>query len=677
MRKQAILIIVILATCYLKASCQNNPPVAIDDTVRGLLGYPVYVTNSFLIKNDYDPDGDSIHVRRVAGHLPINDTTFRIMLYNEYQGTFYDSVIIKTYWLQDEHGANNYEGRVVILLNAHALCDSLNINNINALISPFGNHFWGFNMNKFEVPKGSGKTPLFNHTLWVGGLDSAAQLHLAAERYRQTGKDYFAGPISNTYDSTYDLYWNRLWKLNKTDIQNHLNNWNKPGYEPIDAIKNWPAHGDTLLGQPTSIAPFFDSDLDGRYNPYLGDYPLIRGDQCIYFIFNDARSIHTESKGEQLGIEIRGMAYEYDFPNDSLLYNTLFMHYDVVNLSLFSYHDAFLGLNVDFDMGAYYDDFMGCDVTNGMMYAYNGDSIDGEGEPWAYGEHPPAIGLKIIGGPFLQPDGIDNPSGDCTYSLNGLNFGDGVADNERMGMTNFMNFHNINGYPPYMEDPQLAINYYNLLQSKWSESQHLVYGLNGHPGPTHSVIECNYMFPGNSDTLCNWGTHGILPYAPYYQDGFYWTEATTLNTPSDRHGVASIGPFNFNAGQSVPLDYCFTFARDYTGNNISSMELLRERISSFATDFKSVIRLPETNEGLKEQNSIEQLKIFPNPTANILNIQFPGSVFQPYQIYSINGLLLVNGKLEPGNNRLVIGNLAPGVYLLKCGNLFARVIKMQ
>ena len=51
--------------------------------------------------------------------------------------------------------------------------DSLNINNINARINANGNLFWDLvSKSKFEVPKNTGKTSIFNSTLWIGGLDS-------------------------------------------------------------------------------------------------------------------------------------------------------------------------------------------------------------------------------------------------------------------------------------------------------------------------------------------------------------------------------------------------------------------------------------------------------------------------------------------------------------------------
>ena len=45
--------------------------------------------------------------------------------------------------------------------------------------------------------------------------------------------------------------------------------------------------GDTSLGQAPYLAPFVDVDYDGLYNPALGDYPDVMGDQAIFFIFND------------------------------------------------------------------------------------------------------------------------------------------------------------------------------------------------------------------------------------------------------------------------------------------------------------------------------------------------------------------------------------------------------
>jgi hypothetical protein len=75
------------------------------------------------------------------------------------------------------------------------------------------------------------------------------------------------------------------------------------------------------------------------------------------------------------------MAYGYDRPDDSTLNNTLFMHYDIINRSDNNYHDTYLGLFADFDLGFALDDNIASDVTNGMMYCYNGELLMVTGHP--------------------------------------------------------------------------------------------------------------------------------------------------------------------------------------------------------------------------------------------------------------------------------------------------------
>ena len=46
-------------------------------------------------------------------------------------------------------------------------------------------------------------------------------------------------------------------------------------------------------------------------------------------------------------------------------------------------------------------------------------------DPGAYGDYPPAQGIVILGGPYMDADGIDNPDNECDESINGVGFGDG------------------------------------------------------------------------------------------------------------------------------------------------------------------------------------------------------------------------------------------------------------
>jgi hypothetical protein len=372
------------------------------------------------------------------------------------------------------------------------------------------------------------------------------------------------------------------------------------------------------------------------------------------------------------------MAYAFDKPEDSLLFNTLFFHYDIINRSPADYHDTYIGMFADFDLGSPGDDYIGSDVTNGMVYAYNGDILDedravvSETFLTGYGEHPPAVGLKVIGGPFLPEDGIDNPAGGCDYSINGLNFGDDVVDNERSGATNCNNCY----LPQNYFDPPLGADCYNIMRSRWADGTHLIFGGNAHPASGGVGPECNFMFPGNSDTICNWGTQGLPPNGGYNQNGKYWTETEVNNVPGDRRGLASVGPFTMNSGQIIPLDYCFSFARDYSGDNIASVELLRERASTINSQAANLTYLPITYYSIQENPETIKLRIHPNPAQNWILVVSEENSPQPYQIFSYNGKLMCKGFLHVGTNELNVEHLKPGIYVIKSRNSWERFVKI-
>jgi len=659
---------------------QNHAPVAVNDTIYGYYNYPIRFN---LLKNDYDPDGDAFYVSYLPGNTTkINDSTWEFN--DQHPALDYTTSLVSSYYIKDTHGAIGI-GKLVFVLKAPLRYDSININNLNALISPIGQHFWNFENAHFEAPKGSGKTAVFNHSVWIGGLDSLNQLCFAGGKYAQgpnnaaagTCTDFTQGPITTSAkDSNYYEKWNRVWKITKQQIQTHISSWNNPGYQPIDVIKNWPANGDVAKGQSAQIAPFYDLNGNGIYEPLQGDYPLIRGDEAVFFVSNDHDYIHTETKGEPVGVEVHGMAYEFDKPNDSILNNALFFHYDIVNRSQKKYHDAYLGLWCDFDLGWSGDDFMGTDVAHGMLYCYNDTAYDGKGHPEGYGAHPPSIGMKVIGGPLLPSDGIDNPSGGCDYSINGLGFGDNIVDNERLGMTNSMirmTDYNFAGPNNFMS---IASEYYGIEKSVWLDNVHATFGSFGHPISGDTAPECHFMFPGKSDILCNWGTEGKAPGYGYNQNGKYWTDYLFNGQHGNRSGAASIGPFTMSAGETIPLDYCFLFAPGKNGDNLTSLNDLINMADLITPRQSTLITIPTTYFSVNEIPAPTKLGIRPNPARDFILVTLDEKKAQPYQIFDYSGKLLSEGSLKPGTNTIPVNRLDAGVYLLKSGSQVGRFIKM-
>ena len=661
------LLLSILAINILFVFGQNNPPVAVNDSVSVNVGE--YITVKVL-ENDYDPDGDNIRVRQAPGSFSHTDSTITYYFsFEEYAG--FSGFEEYDYMIEDEYGLFGYESIALVYIEVinHSF-DFLDINNIKARYNAFGNHFWDFQTDYnflYEFPQGSGKYTLFNNSFWLGGMDENDQLRLAGERYRQVGTDYWTGPLSTDgnawIDTTIVLQWYKAWKLDKDEVEYHKLHWNDPGYEASANILEWPAHGNVQLGQSFYLAPFIDMNGDSIYEPMQGDYPLIRGDQTIFFIFNDQKP-HTETGGEPIGVEIHGFAYAFEALDKPQLYNTTFLSYKIFNRSQHTLTDTYAGFFTDIDIGNAWDDFIGCDVARGAYYGYNGDDYDEDiiwqsDTTWGYGEYPPAQGIVVLGGPYLDPDGTDNPAGGCDESINGVGFGDGVADNVRYGMNNFIYFNNSGN--PATGDPQTAYEYYNYSKGMWKDSTVMEYGANGHVSSGAYGPACNFMFPGLTDP-CNWGTGGIPPYGPVD-----WTEETAGNTPDDRRGLCSMGPFTLEPGGFHKIDIAFITARG--DSTISSVELLKTYIDSV----KALYYLDPDHFGYTwlgtDENTLNKskLNIYPNPATLIIHVEVSGKA--EYMIYDIYGKLITNGNLSGIKNKSIdISNLDKGIYLLRIIN---------
>ena len=565
------------------------------------------------------------------------------------------------------------------LCTAGAGFEMLAVNNVRSRINTSGDMWENFatGMAQYFIPANTQKTSLFAGALWIGGVDVNNQLKLAAQRFRQVGVDYWPGPL--TIDQTASTNqetcarWDRMFHMSKAEVAEFIG-WyaseNKaqefPGYTgPGDGIRNWPAHSDDP-NQAFYMAPFFDANGDGVYNPDDGDYPyydfdnvlcplnyvgikgwkptptmgsaegfygkdsiwvpnhyktetggilvdqILKGDETFWWVFNDKGNAHGETSGQPIGLEIRAQAFA--FATNDEINNMTFFSYEIINRSTFRLTNTYFAPWTDPDLGHAYDDYVGCDVVRGMGYCYNGKDVDGAGEVNAYGAHPPAIGIDFFQGPYLDPNGYDNPAytgkpiggpsfqGSCeiisfhgnmrtmsfTYTdpvtgqvgdstaeflvkaeaINGVNFGNGIVDDERFGMRRFL-YHNNNtqGSNPNMQDPGVASDYYNYLRGFWKNGKRMVYD----GGDAFSGVgpEADFMFPGDSDP-CNWGTMGVVPPVTY------WTEETAGNEPNDRRFVQSAGPFTLEPGAVNYITFGVPWARDMTGNAWASVERLRD-----------------------------------------------------------------------------------------------------
>ncbi len=492
--------------------------------------------------------------------------------------------------------------------------NEVNINNVRARINTGGDMWWDLQgIAQYEIPKGSTKTAMFSASLWLGGTDVNGQLKGAFQRYRGSGNDYWPGPLTTDGKASItsevcDEY-DKIFVITREEVDAFILKFNNPEYPDYvvpDIIKNWPANGDVSKGQSQWLAPFFDQNNDDVYDWTQGDYPyydidntlckptknsnneyyyeptqeggiladaVLKGDQTLWWVFNDNGNIHSETKGTAIGVEIRAQAFAFS-TNDEIN-NMTFYTYEIINRSTFRLTNTYFSQWVDTDLGYANDDYVGCDVERGLGYCYNGSAIDGLGKPEHYGVQPPAVGVDFFQGPYMDPDNKDNPKYDpngvqyCDESINGVNFGDSIKDNERFGMRRFV-YHN---NPPFgtsaTQDPQLAPEYYQMLKGIWKDGTKMTYGDDAYNtgGPV-----CDFMFPAKTDP-CNWGTGGVDPNFP---GSIGWTEETSNNAPGDRRFMQSAGEFTLESGAINYITVGIPFARASSGGPFASVELLRK-----------------------------------------------------------------------------------------------------
>ncbi len=640
-------------------------PVAVNDTLY--VGFGETITFNPIL-NDYDTSGMEIKILSVSDFkyydlISFNDSLITFKMDDYFVADAHALSINIRYQLESDYPAIGF----IRLLPNYLHIDSLNVNQIRTPVYPMNIQFFDV-LNSFEgpqlfYPKDSITSTIFSSCLWIGGKTVDDELHFAGERYRQVGADFWPGPLSADGNAATDSVnagqWLRTWKISREEIINHLAYYDDPAYTMPEAIESWPAHGNPLLNQDEFIAPFVDVDQDLEYHPERGDYPFIKGDETVFFVYND-QLIHTESQGGlPLGVEIHCMAWAInDTRGDSPYNSTIFYSYRISNKSTTDYFDTYLGIFTELDLGYAWDDYVGCHVENGNFYVYNGVPIDGIGEPGSFGEHIPSQAVCILGGPFMDQDGLDNPLGHCDESINGAGFGDGVDDNERYGMNRFITFISSPFLP--ISWPTHSPDFYNYLKGNWKDGTSLLYGGNGHTiGGGDSLLPARFIFPGDSDS-CHWGTGGIDP-------GALWTEETAGNYRGNKRGMASMGPFTFEAGSVEYLDIAYVTAPASPDND--SKELLQDFVSNIKQDYL-VNPLGFGNQyiGIEEiaQDNL-MIQVYPNPvTGDMISFELKLASNPEYSVYNTAGQLMLSGNLPAQKHQSIsVSGLNSGWYILE------------
>jgi hypothetical protein len=417
------------------------------------------------------------------------------------------------------------------------------INNVRARLTTGGDVWWDSNNGRYIVPKVPPGVPevssIFAGAVWLGGVDPAGNLKLAAQTYgRSSGNfDFFPGPLSPTTGKTVQktcAMWDRFFKVTGEEIRAHIRNWqaaNAAGkaLDPKNIsrnIKGWPGRGNEyffdvnqfeLPNTTQGLAGFWDQDGDGLYNPVQGDFPVIevRGctdkpqfpDEMIFWIYNDAGNIHAETRADPIQMEVQVQAFSYA-TNDEINDMT-FQRYKLINRAIESIDSTYFAMWVDPDLGCYTDDYVGCDTARSLAFVYNEDALDGQTGcscPQGintYCDKIPLMGIDYFRGPL-------NENGD------------------ELGMSSFTYYNNggVGSPTPATTDPTTAKEYYNYLTGSWRDGSSFTYG----DDAFQDGAKIKYAFTE----------------AP--NDSRGWSMCTAKLPYGDRRTIQASGPFRLDPG---------------------------------------------------------------------------------------------------------------------------------
>lgn len=543
----------------------------------------------------------------------------------------------------------------------------LDVNNVNARLAVGGDLWWSGGNGRYIVPKPTSGEPEVTafHLggIWIGGWDSASNLKLAGQTYgRAFGKtDYFPGPLTEQGQTTPTNCNNfdQFWSTNATDINAHIADWNDNGVidGPIpQSVLAWPGrsnpnfesiHGFELPNTNQGMAPFYDNNFNGIYEPNSGDYPNINGANLgKWWVFNDAGGMHTETGGFPLQMEIQALAYSYSSSNDNIN-NATYYDYKFINRAQDQIDSAYVALWADPDLGCYIDDYVGCDTTSDLGYVYNKDALDGISSCDdclglnTYCEEIPIVGVKILRGvlaPKLFCNGIDASDGLCNPPLNSTIAPDTIVE---LGLSTFM-YYNGNAIPGGGSG-NTAIDFYRLMSASWPDGTRLTTGGDGYN-------------PGNTDY-----TNYAFPSAPNDTTG--WSMCTEGFAEGDRRMIMGLGPFRLDPGAINKLSFAVIYAEDVPHPCPDISPLLEA-----ADDVQDLYDNGITTSTEELAKTPANIQFQPNPMADQAELIFNDleNSIQQVSIYSIDGKLMQVYDSVFGKSLTIERNeLGQGMYFYK------------
>lgn len=459
---------------------------------------------------------------------------------------------------------------LIFASQSHAQCgrtsiQTLQANQVKAFFSNVGDLFSDGEFNGgFAAPYVPGFPEvhtLLHGSLVLSGIDPSGAVRTSSVGYRTDASDtdFIFGPLDDqTGQPIADGCANfaHIWQVYRDDLLRFLADYDDNGQidQAIPAhIKSWPGRGNPLFEQAMGfelpdqeLAPFFDRNENGIYEPTAGEYPVIGPDMpdaipdhLIWAVFNDVANTHLFLDSESIGAEVHLMAYGFNCGDHETLSQTIFTRHKIFLKGVDPINNFTTGFWIDPDLGCHSDDYIGTDSISNSVYIYNQDAVDGEfgcecpGNILTYCEQPPVQAITILNEPLWR------------------------------SMAFFPSSVNV---PPAIMRPQTAEEYYSYLQGNWRDGTPLTVGGFGY-NPAGMQTTTHFAYFDDPSNLNGWSmfaedqpSYGALP-------------------------VFAAPPRSLSQGESMIVDIAYSFHRQAGASNIENVQVMRTQIPDIQNAF--------------------------------------------------------------------------------------------
>jgi hypothetical protein len=465
----------------------------------------------------------------------------------------------------------------------------------------FGMSENGYLGGDFPITYGDKKISIATFAgIWIAARDSNNNLHTSV-MLGPSEIDFGYGPYNKEFGTFKLNEVKRTWRITEQEISNHIQNYKQTGYVPLPSIAEWPANPPPRFEGP--LAAYFDWNNNQKYEPDLGEYPYIEGDEAIYAIYNDKSTprVHTGMSG--MGLVCKHSVYAYQDKASAMQQGLLMHRLVITNRSNEAYSSLKLGVYIQTKLGLGDSSFIRTFPPIQSMAAYSNRQIDS-----TTGEEIPQFALM------------------------------GFKPKPHSMMYILPNDDVVTGLPSQANEVE------NYLSGRWRNGKQLTYGGNGVDGAN----ACRFVFPNNQDPA---------------HTAFSWTEENSGSQAGERLMLMNFEAVDLLPNESQ--EYRFGFlVNPIEKGQLEKLASLESKLQQLYQAYHSGELTSVRNQTkAKPQPNVYPN---PYVVTDKLHIQTEENLWE-YELMEASGKYLLKKELrdkKEGRYEIEL-NVAPGLYWIK------------